>query len=68
MIDVTKLAPYAKAVAAFIAGLASFAATVAAVMADGTVTAEELVIVLTALATWLGGTGAVYQVRNQSKV
>ena len=52
------LAPYAKAVAAAGAALG----VIGAALADGSVTAEEAVAVLSAL----GGVAAVYQARNRA--
>ena len=63
--DVSKLAPYAKAVAAFLAGLTAFVAVVVTAVADNTITVEEGINLIVNLTTWLGGTFAVFQVTNK---
>lgn len=63
--NIEKLAPYAKAVAAFLVGLGQFAVILSTVVADSTVTADETITLFTSLIGWLGGAGAVYQVRNK---
>lgn len=60
-----KLAPYAKAAAAFLVGLGSFMVVLGTAVADSKVTTDEVVLIFTALTAWLGSTGAVYQVPNK---
>lgn len=65
MNNLKKLAPYAKAVAAFLVGLASFLVVLSTAVADGKVDQQEIVTLVSSLAAWLGGTGAVYQTKNK---
>lgn len=60
-----KLAPYRKAAASFLIGLATFLGVVLPLLTDGVVTEQDIVAVILALAGWLGGTAVVYQVPNQ---
>lgn len=63
--NLSKLAPYYKAVAAFCALLVPFLTSVATALSDGTVTASEWVTIAAAGSALVAGTKAVYQVRNQ---
>jgi hypothetical protein len=62
---IEKLAPYAKAVAAFLIGLGSFLVILGTAVADSKVTTDEAVMLFSALTAWLGGTAGVYQVKNK---
>lgn len=66
MIDVSKYAPYFKAIGAFIVGLASVATVVVAVTSDGKVSASEAVSIFAAVGAWLAGTGVVFAIPNMS--
>lgn len=64
-LDVSKLAPYAKAVGAFMVGLAGFATVAVAAFTDGRLSATEIVSLVAALGTWLGSAAVVYQIPNK---
>lgn len=57
-------AAYAKAIGAFFIGAASFAAVMAAALADGHLSVSDVITIVASLGGWLGGTGTVYQVTN----
>lgn len=61
---VTKFSQMRKAVAAFLVGLAGFLIVALPLITDGNITNADIVAVVGSLGTWLGGTGAVYQVTN----
>lgn len=65
--NVERLAPYMKAIAAFVVGLGQFLVILSTVVSDGIVTPDEAITIVTSLAGWLGVTGVVYQVRNKNK-
>jgi hypothetical protein len=56
-----------KAVAAFISLVIPFLTAVAAALSDGTVTTSEWVVLLTAGGALVGGTKAVYEIRNRKE-
>lgn len=64
-VSLGKYAPYAKTVAAFIALLIPFLTVVGTSLADGSVSVEEGIAVTTAFGALVGGTKAVYQVKNK---
>lgn len=66
-----KLAPYAKAVAAFVALLIPVLTALGILLQDigqGQVQAQDFVALFAAIAALVGGTRAVYQTKNQPKV
>lgn len=63
-----KLAEYRKALAAFLVGLAGFLSVVLPILTDGFISNGDVIASLGALAAWIGGTAAVYQVPNERKV
>lgn len=64
---IEKITQYNKAIAAFLVGLAGFLTISLPLVTDGNVSNGDIVAVIGALATWLGGTGAVYQIPNTPK-
>lgn len=60
-----KIAPYRKAIASFLVGLAAFLGVVLPILTDGGVSNSDVIATILAFAGWLGGTAAVYQVPNQ---
>lgn len=56
---------YRKSIAAFIIGLAGVAAVVWPLVSDGNVSVGDTIAIVAAVASWLGGTGAVYGVSNE---
>jgi hypothetical protein len=63
-IDVTRLAPYAKAVVAGLTWLGTVLAVFVSVSADGNLSAEDVTTLLVALLGGGAATAGVYQVRN----
>lgn len=63
--SLTKLPTMYKAVAAFIALLVPFLTALGAALSDGVVKAEEWVTILVAGGALVGGTRAVWQVKNK---
>ena len=61
---ILKLAPYTKAVSAFIALCVPVATAVATATEDGIVTTPETIVIVAAVGALIGGTGAVYQFKN----
>lgn len=66
--DVSKLSPYAKAVAAFVALLATFVTAIATAVADGRLEASEMTNIIIAGGALIAGVTAVFQVKNQPKI
>ncbi len=63
-----KYANITKAISAGVALLTTFLLVVATSTSDGAVTAAEWITIFGAFGTLVGGTGAVYQFPNKSKV
>ena len=59
-----ELAPYAKAVGAFLIGLAGFLTVLVAALSDGTIDSSEVVTIIGAVGAWLGSTTVVYSTPN----
>ncbi len=53
-----------KAAASFLVGLAGFLLVVLPLVTDGDISNADIVAMIAALASWLGGTAAVYTVPN----
>lgn len=67
-ISLGKYAPYAKAVAAFLALLVPFLAAVATCLDDGSVSIDDITMIGAAFGALVAGTKAVYQVKNKPAV
>lgn len=67
MFDISRFAPYMKAIGAFMAGLATVAAVVVSVASDGNVSGPDIAAIISSIAGVLGSTGAVYQLTNTPK-
>lgn len=61
LVEYTK---YRKAIASFIVGLAGVAAVVWPLISDGKVSVQDTIAIVSSVATWLAGTGAVYGFSN----
>lgn len=62
------LGQYRKAIAAFLAGLASFLIAVVPLVGDGKISTSDVITIVALLAAWLGGAGAVHQLSNDAPV
>lgn len=67
-ISLGKYAPYAKAVAAFIALLVPLLTAIGAAFVDGAISIEEITTIGAAGGALIAGTKAVYQVTNKPAV
>lgn len=59
------LQPYTKTIVAFIVGCLQVAALYINLTADGNLSSEDLVTIISAIVIALGGTGLVYQLPNK---
>lgn len=60
-----QLTKYSKSITTFVIGALNVLALYVSLKADGTFSALDQQVVIYAVITWLGGTGAVWAVKNK---